>query len=150
MADGHREERQAEGLLTVAEVAERLRLKEAYVYEMARRGEIPCVRTGKYVRIRESTVREWIARNEQKALDRSIYTEYTSSRSGRNCGRRGAASNPKSSGAHAGGNGRAARRHVQHGRPARAERGEDHGADVAADSADSRTGPDASGTAKRE
>src|SRR5437867_6852963 len=129
MADGHREERQAEGLLTVAEVAERLRLKEAYVYELARRGEIPCVRTGKYVRIRESAVREWIARNEQKTLDRTIYTEYKCSRR-RNGERRGTPAHPKAARADAGSDGRAARRHVQHGRPPRAERGEDHGANV--------------------
>ncbi|HEX7124884.1 MAG TPA: helix-turn-helix domain-containing protein [Thermodesulfobacteriota bacterium] len=46
-----------ERLLTAKEVAELLGLKEKTVYELAKRGEIPCVRIGKFVRFRPSDLR---------------------------------------------------------------------------------------------
>jgi excisionase family DNA binding protein len=49
-----------EPLLTVPDVARRLGFAESYVYELVRVGRLPAVRTGKYVRIRRSTLREWM------------------------------------------------------------------------------------------
>jgi excisionase family DNA binding protein len=50
----------ANKLLTVDEVAERLRLTIPRVYELARRKQIPCVRIGRQVRFDESQLRAWI------------------------------------------------------------------------------------------
>jgi excisionase family DNA binding protein len=47
-------EADAEPLLTVDEVAARLRFVPAYVYELIRLGRLPAVREGKYVRARSS------------------------------------------------------------------------------------------------
>jgi excisionase family DNA binding protein len=51
----------ADDLLTVPEVAARLKVPSAYVYELARRGEIPTVRIGKYVRVPHVALQEWVA-----------------------------------------------------------------------------------------
>lgn len=48
--------------LTVPEVAERLSLAPSYVYELARRGDLPSVRRGKYVRIPADGLAQWSAR----------------------------------------------------------------------------------------
>jgi excisionase family DNA binding protein len=45
-------------LLDVPTVAGRLELKSSYIYELARRRGIPSIRVGKFIRIRESVVRE--------------------------------------------------------------------------------------------
>ena len=43
-------------LLAVAKVAEILEFTEQYVYELIRRGHLPAVRSGKYVRVSASAV----------------------------------------------------------------------------------------------
>jgi excisionase family DNA binding protein len=60
--------------LTVPEAASIMRFKPSYVYEMARRGDLPSVRKPgkKYVRIRRSAIEQWIAENEHRGLDRGI------------------------------------------------------------------------------
>src|SRR5262249_33755414 len=45
--------------LTADEVADLLRLRREYVYELARQGEIPSIRVGKYVRIPKTAFEEW-------------------------------------------------------------------------------------------
>ncbi len=52
-------------LLTVPQVAERLALPKSYVYELSRRGELPSLRIGKYVRILASDLRAWIERRKR-------------------------------------------------------------------------------------
>jgi excisionase family DNA binding protein len=53
---------QGEGeLLTVPEVAERLKLSEYRVYEMIRQGVLKSVHLGKSVRVRPSAVAEYLA-----------------------------------------------------------------------------------------
>jgi excisionase family DNA binding protein len=64
--------RRAEGddeqdrLLTVPEVAQRLGVPAPYVYELARRREIPTCRFGRYVRIPARELRQWI---QQRRVD---------------------------------------------------------------------------------
>ncbi len=50
----------ADPLLTADEVAALLRVTKAWVYAETRRGVLPHVRLGRYVRFRESAVRDWI------------------------------------------------------------------------------------------
>lgn len=49
-----------EGLMTVAEVGDLLRVKSSWVYEMTRRNEIPHVRVGRYVRFRRGDIDQWL------------------------------------------------------------------------------------------
>lgn len=50
----------ADRLLTADEVASLLRVTKAWVYAETRRGVLPHVRLGRYVRFREAAVREWV------------------------------------------------------------------------------------------
>lgn len=52
-------------LLTVPEAAALMGFAASYVYEMARRGDLPVVRRKKYVRVRRAAVEQWIAEHEQ-------------------------------------------------------------------------------------
>lgn len=52
----------SERLLTADEVAALLQLRPSWVQEQTRRGNVPCVRLGRFVRYREEEIREWIAR----------------------------------------------------------------------------------------
>jgi excisionase family DNA binding protein len=45
--------------LTIPEVAKRLSLARSYVYQLARRGDLPSVRRGKYVRIPVDGLQDW-------------------------------------------------------------------------------------------
>jgi excisionase family DNA binding protein len=52
-------------LLGAAEVAEVLGVRETFVYELARRGELPAVRIGeRYVRFRPEALWAWIEQRE--------------------------------------------------------------------------------------
>lgn len=64
-------------LLTIPEVATQLHLAPSYVYDLARRGQLATVRAGKYVRIRRSTLRRWIAAHEEARLDRGLDARLT-------------------------------------------------------------------------
>lgn len=70
--------------LTIPEVADRLRLAPSYVYQLARRGDLPTLRMGKYVRVRPEDLREWEARLGKNPLDnvRSAMVQRTRSRRG--------------------------------------------------------------------
>lgn len=50
-----------ETLLTIPEAAERLRVPESWFYYATRKGQFPCVRIGRHIRIRESDIDNWIA-----------------------------------------------------------------------------------------
>jgi len=54
-----------EPLLTMAEAAALLNVPKGYVGELGRRGELPRVRLGKYVRFRAADVRAWIDRHRE-------------------------------------------------------------------------------------
>ena len=60
-------------LLTVPQVAERLNLPESYAYDLARRGVIPVVRLGKYVRVPLAELKAWV--DQQTCLQRRIDRE---------------------------------------------------------------------------
>jgi len=59
-----------EQLLTLEELAERLRVRKSWVYARTREtgpGSIPRVKVGKYIRFIESDVMEWLKlRNEKE------------------------------------------------------------------------------------
>lgn len=59
-------------LLTIPEVASVLSVPEDYVYALARRHQIPVVRFGKYVRVRESDLKVWIRDHEPDRLDTAV------------------------------------------------------------------------------
>jgi excisionase family DNA binding protein len=64
---------QKDPLLTVSEAAALLRLAPSYVYELVRSQQLPAMRSGKYIRIRTSTVEHFIALHENGALlDRAV------------------------------------------------------------------------------
>ena len=49
-----------ERLLTIQEAAEILTVPESWLYAATKRGDFPCVRIGRYVRIRHNDIRDWI------------------------------------------------------------------------------------------
>lgn len=51
-------------LLTAEEVAARLQVPTGWVYAAARRGELPSVRLGRYVRFRAEALERWLAERE--------------------------------------------------------------------------------------
>jgi len=114
-------------LLTVPQVANLLGVPKGYSYDLARRGEIPTVRFGKYVRVPTSALRQWIAQHEGTRLDRAMYSAY-SRRQGRH-DRRGASANSTAPRTDAGAPGRTARRDLDDRRPMGTGRGADSGAD---------------------
>ena len=54
-----------ETLLEAKDVAEWLGVKEDYVRDLGRRGEIPTVKIGKYVRFDRASIRAWIAQQRE-------------------------------------------------------------------------------------
>jgi excisionase family DNA binding protein len=54
-----------ETLLEAKDVAEWLGVKEDYVRDLGRRGEIPTVKIGKYVRFERASIRAWIAQQRE-------------------------------------------------------------------------------------
>jgi len=59
-----RPEQHDDRLLTVEEAAKHMGFAKSYVYEMIRRGDLQAVRRGKYVRVRQSAIDDWITRHE--------------------------------------------------------------------------------------
>ena len=55
-------------LLDMAEVAKALGVVEGQARDMGRRGELPIVMVGRYVRVRASSLREWMATRENGRL----------------------------------------------------------------------------------
>ncbi len=53
---------ETERLMLPEEVAEILGVKASWVYYAARRGIVPCVHAGRYVRFRRSVLMDWIDR----------------------------------------------------------------------------------------
>lgn len=56
-----------EGMMTVAEVAERLKMSDRWVCAAADRGEIPCARFGNRRRFLRADVDDLIRRNREQA-----------------------------------------------------------------------------------
>jgi excisionase family DNA binding protein len=61
-------------LLTVPEVAKRLKLAPGFVYELCRNGKLPAIRTGKYVRVAPAAVEEFIVRQGADLPQHLIHT----------------------------------------------------------------------------
>jgi len=57
----------ADELLTADEVAAMLRVTRAWVYSETRRGAMPHVRLGRYVRFRRDALETWVREIEQGA-----------------------------------------------------------------------------------
>ena len=55
-----------EGLLTANDVAAWLKVRPEWVYEAAKRGDLPCIRAGRYVRFDRDQLVAW-AQNGGKA-----------------------------------------------------------------------------------
>lgn len=53
-----------QGLMTVEEVSEYLRICRASVYRLVKRNKIPVSRVGKRLRFRKETLEEWLTRME--------------------------------------------------------------------------------------
>ncbi len=53
-----------ERLYDVPEVATIVNLHPDFIYKLIRRGDLPAVRVGRAVRVRESTLASWIASRE--------------------------------------------------------------------------------------
>ncbi|HJT20809.1 MAG TPA: helix-turn-helix domain-containing protein [Nitrospira sp.] len=52
----------SEALLTIPEVAKRLKVSEYRAYELARQGILPSIRLGKSVRVKPSALAEYLAK----------------------------------------------------------------------------------------
>ena len=103
--------------LTIPEVADRLRLAKSYVYQLARRRDLPVMRTGKYIRVRLVDLRTWAARLTSGPLEPDRYLTYHHPSGGRR-----ASTDPQAAQGDAGGAGGAGRRDAQYDRTARARR----------------------------
>ena len=49
-----------EPVYTVPQVAEYLQMSKTKIYQLVRKGQIPCIRIGKSVRIKESDLVAWL------------------------------------------------------------------------------------------
>lgn len=76
------QDQQGGRLLGMEEVADRLGVPVAYARELGRRGEIPTVHVGKYVRVREMSLQRWM-RQREEALGAVPARAYSPSRRGR-------------------------------------------------------------------
>jgi excisionase family DNA binding protein len=70
-------------LIILPEAARSMGFAASYVYEMARRGDFPVVRHGRYVRARRSTIEHWIAEHEHHGVDKQVNIVLTSPRDAR-------------------------------------------------------------------
>lgn len=52
-----------EGLLTVREASQILRINRYLIYRLARDGDLPAIRVGRMVRFRPEDLREWIEKH---------------------------------------------------------------------------------------
>jgi excisionase family DNA binding protein len=62
-----RKDEDHEALLEAKDVAAWLGVKEDYVRDLGRKGEIPTVKIGKYVRFERNSIREWIAQQRDSS-----------------------------------------------------------------------------------
>ncbi len=60
---GSRNGREEDLLLTIPQVAKRLKVSDYRAYELARQGILPSIRLGKSVRVKPSAVAEYLSKN---------------------------------------------------------------------------------------
>lgn len=53
-------------LLTAGEVADLMRVTQAWIYAQTRQDAIPHLRLGRYVRYRRSAIKQWMAQIERR------------------------------------------------------------------------------------
>jgi len=107
-------------LITVDEAATQLSFTSQYLYELIRKGLLPAIRQGKYLRIRLSDLSAWIDKHCERGLDKGLYRMYSSG-----YGRQRTPRNSKVSRPHTGANSGADRGHLKHGGQVGTRRGED-------------------------
>lgn len=117
-----RDDAEAPQCITIPELAERLKLAPGYLYALARRGELPVVRWGKYVRVPLDQLRAVLARLRSNPVDSEGYLTYPPAND-----RRGAPAAPKAAQANAASARRAGRGHTQHDRAPGTGRARDRG-----------------------
>jgi excisionase family DNA binding protein len=101
LTSSHESESAKTRWLRAKKVAARLDVPESYVYELARRGQIPSARLGKrYVRFPEADIEAWLTKLSKGAVDDRRYLTCHLRR-----GRKGTAPNSKAAGAHPNGTG---------------------------------------------
>ena len=61
-------EAQDDEVMTIAEVAQYLRISEAKVYELARTGTIPALRIGKSWRFQKELLKQWVRKTAEANL----------------------------------------------------------------------------------
>lgn len=122
-------------LLTIPQAAQILAVPKGYAYELARRGGIPTVRFGKYVRVRLTDLWEWVARHQEKGLDLALCVTHTSSRE-----RLRGSTASQAPATHPSPTGQSARRHRQQRGPVGARRARHPGDSRPATSATSEDG----------
>ncbi len=61
-----------EGLLTVREASQLLRINRYLTYRLARNGDLPAIRVGRMVRFRAEDLRDWI---EKHRIPRLVETD---------------------------------------------------------------------------
>ncbi len=83
-------------LMTVAEVARRLRFSRGHIYELVRSGDLAAVRDGRHVRIPAESLRDWERRHQSRPLDLTLSVSLSSEHDGH----RGK-THPQDPGAHA-------------------------------------------------
>jgi excisionase family DNA binding protein len=118
---GHEEDR----LIIVAEAAKRLGFTPQYLYEMLRKGQFPCIRQGKYVRVRLSDLSAWIDEHREKGLDKQLCHWHSISN-----GTKRTATNKKKTRAHPSSNGRQNRHNLKRFGTAGTRRAENLGTDI--------------------
>ena len=121
-------------LLAIPKVAEILQFTEQYVYELIRRGHLPAVRSGNYVRVSASAVDSFMKNGPKNGVDSRLYQRYSSARG------RGSAAGPQGARrVDPGGPRRPRRRRAEQRGPMGAQRANHHEADGATDPDNART-----------
>lgn len=69
-------------LLTVPEAAARLAVPSSLVYDLIRRGRLPAVHIGKYVRINATALEQWMREHAAQPLDTGPSSTYSRGRDG--------------------------------------------------------------------
>ena len=126
---------EADRLLAIPKVAEILEFTEQYVYDLIRRGHLPAVRSGKYVRVSASAVDSFMKNGPRNGVDSSLYHRYSNPG-----GRLRAAPTQNARGFDAGRARRQARRRIEQRSSMGAQRADDRGTDGATDPDDDQPG----------
>lgn len=122
-------------LITVDEAAETLSFTKQFVYEMVRKGQLPSVRQGKYVRLRLADLSRWMDDHTERMLDKRIYHSYSTPHE-----RKRTAGNKKAARPHSRADGGKDRCAVEHGGEMGARRVADFRTHLKTDPADSPEG----------